>query len=121
MGFWGFGVDIDVQNDPDNEYFAKCEKLFSNQWRLRWPMYIGSIKKWSSQGQILTRPFGKILENFIISCTRYKILVLELVRSHKKFLALEFLRIFNKYLKISKETRFFLIFPQVSWQEFSLG
>ena len=25
-----FGIDIDIQNNPENEYFTKCEKVFSN-------------------------------------------------------------------------------------------
>jgi hypothetical protein len=25
-----FGIDIDVQNNPDNEYFTKCEKVFTD-------------------------------------------------------------------------------------------
>ena len=36
-----FGVDIDVQNNPDNEYFTKCEKLFSNTSKINFLMYLG--------------------------------------------------------------------------------
>ncbi len=25
-----FGIDIDIQNNPENEYFTKCETVFSN-------------------------------------------------------------------------------------------
>jgi hypothetical protein len=29
-----FGIDIDVQNNPENEYFTKCEKVFANTEKL---------------------------------------------------------------------------------------
>ena len=29
-----FGVDIDLQNNPDNEYFKKCEQIFSEATHL---------------------------------------------------------------------------------------
>jgi hypothetical protein len=32
-----FGLDIDLQNNPDNEYFTRCEEVFSNN--LRFPIY----------------------------------------------------------------------------------
>ena len=38
-----FGVDIDIQNNPENEYFDKCEKVFGNTSNLRTHHYIGSI------------------------------------------------------------------------------
>ena len=38
-----FGVDIDIQNNPENEYFDKCEKVFGNTSNLRAHHYIGSI------------------------------------------------------------------------------
>jgi len=38
-----FGVDIDVQNNPNNEYFYQCERAFSNTVNLTFPLKIGSI------------------------------------------------------------------------------
>jgi hypothetical protein len=38
-----FGLDIDVQNQPDNEYFTNCELVFSNTWKLDFRRYLGSI------------------------------------------------------------------------------
>ena len=40
-----FGLDIDVQNQPDNEYFTNCELVFSNSWKLNLPSYLGSNLK----------------------------------------------------------------------------
>ncbi len=36
-----FGLDIDVQNQPNNDYFTKCEQVFSNSWKFNFPMYLG--------------------------------------------------------------------------------
>jgi hypothetical protein len=40
-----FGLDIDVQNNPDNKYFTSCELVFSNSWKLNFQSYLGSIFK----------------------------------------------------------------------------
>ena len=32
-----FGIDIDLQNNPDNEYFTRCEDVFGNN--LKFPFY----------------------------------------------------------------------------------
>ena len=37
-----FGLDIDVQNQPDNKYFTSCELVFSNSWKLNFQSYLGS-------------------------------------------------------------------------------
>ncbi len=37
-----FGIDIDIQNNPDNEYFTKCENVFSNAENLDFFSYLGS-------------------------------------------------------------------------------
>ena len=36
-----FGVDIDIQNNTENEYFTNCEKTFSNSFKFTLPMYFG--------------------------------------------------------------------------------
>ena len=36
-----FGVDIDIQNNPNNDYFTKCESAFSNSWKMNLPSYFG--------------------------------------------------------------------------------
>lgn len=37
-----FGIDIDIQNNPDNEYFTKCERVFSDAENLQFSSYLGS-------------------------------------------------------------------------------
>lgn len=37
-----FGVDIDFQNNPDNAYYHKCEKVFKQGLKLTVFNYIGS-------------------------------------------------------------------------------
>ena len=32
---------IDIQNNPENEYFTNCENAFSDTWKLTKPMWIG--------------------------------------------------------------------------------
>jgi hypothetical protein len=39
-----FGLDIDLQNNPDNQYLQKSEKVFTNAAQFTLPMYIGSRK-----------------------------------------------------------------------------
>ena len=36
-----FGLDIDIQNNPSNDYFTKCEDAFSNTWKLNALSYFG--------------------------------------------------------------------------------
>ena len=35
-----FGVDIDIQNNPNNEYFTKAEKVFENLANISSAAYI---------------------------------------------------------------------------------
>jgi hypothetical protein len=37
-----FGIDIDIQNNPNNEYFYQCERVFSNSVNLTFPLKLGS-------------------------------------------------------------------------------
>ncbi len=39
-----FGYDIDVQNQPDNPYFHRCEQVFADNVELKLINYIGSKK-----------------------------------------------------------------------------
>jgi hypothetical protein len=36
-----FGVDIDIQNNPNNIYFTKAEQVFSDSVNLNWFFYAG--------------------------------------------------------------------------------
>jgi hypothetical protein len=38
-----FGVDIDLQHNPDNEYYKKSEELFNTTWQLRTQNFLGCI------------------------------------------------------------------------------
>ena len=38
-----FGVDIDLQNNPENIYFQKCELVFKETGEFRFPQFLGSI------------------------------------------------------------------------------
>jgi hypothetical protein len=42
---WGaaFGVDIDLQNNPENIYFSKCERVFKEVSEFGVPQFLGSI------------------------------------------------------------------------------
>lgn len=37
-----FGVDIDLQNNPENEYFNRCEKVFKDVGDMNILSYTGS-------------------------------------------------------------------------------
>jgi hypothetical protein len=37
-----FGLDIDLQNDPNNPYLEKSEAVFRNSINFTKPMYLGS-------------------------------------------------------------------------------
>jgi hypothetical protein len=41
---WGaaFGVDIDLQNNPENIYFSKCERVFKKVSEFGVPQFLGS-------------------------------------------------------------------------------
>ena len=36
-----FGVDIDLQHNPDNEYYKKSEELFNTNWQLKTQNFVG--------------------------------------------------------------------------------
>lgn len=38
-----FGYDIDLQNNPNNSYFYKCEGVFRQGLELRFVNYLGGI------------------------------------------------------------------------------
>ena len=37
-----FGLDIDLQHNPQNPYFVNCEKVFASISQLNLPSYLGS-------------------------------------------------------------------------------
>lgn len=38
-----FGLDIDLQNNPNNEYFNKCEQVFRNMAEFNIFMFLGGM------------------------------------------------------------------------------
>jgi hypothetical protein len=38
-----FGLDIDIQNNRENEYFKNCEAIFQNNADLSFRLFLGSI------------------------------------------------------------------------------
>ena len=38
-----FGVDMDLQNNPNNPYLEKSERVFTNMANFTLPMHLGSI------------------------------------------------------------------------------
>jgi hypothetical protein len=47
-----FGIDIDLQNNPNNEYFFQCERAFSNTVNLTFPLKLGGNIKYNYEYEI---------------------------------------------------------------------